>query len=66
MADAVRIELQMIGVILEDKKDGTTSYRNLIMRRREFIKKSAVVGAGAYAATKLGMPVIATNNGGTS
>ncbi len=29
LADAVRIELQMIGVILEDKKDGTTSYKIL-------------------------------------
>jgi cysteinyl-tRNA synthetase len=27
LADAVRIELQKIGVILEDKKDGTTSYK---------------------------------------
>ncbi|HEY9165421.1 MAG TPA: N(4)-(beta-N-acetylglucosaminyl)-L-asparaginase [Candidatus Kryptonia bacterium] len=34
------------------------------MRRREFIKKSAVAGVGAYAATKLGMPKIITRNGG--
>ncbi len=33
------------------------------MRRREFIKKSAVVGAGTFAATKLGMPGIITRSG---
>jgi cysteinyl-tRNA synthetase len=27
LSDAIRIELQRIGVILEDKKDGTTSYK---------------------------------------
>jgi N4-(beta-N-acetylglucosaminyl)-L-asparaginase len=33
------------------------------MRRREFIKKSAVAGAGTYAATKLGIPGIITRSG---
>lgn len=33
------------------------------MRRREFIKKSAVVGAGTYAATRLGVPGIITKSG---
>ena len=35
------------------------------MRRREFIKTSAVVGAGTYAATKLGIPGIITRSGGS-
>ncbi len=34
------------------------------MRRREFIKKSAVVGVGAYTATKLGIPKLITRSGG--